>query len=364
MTAIGSSDIIEIMKEQEPKRQEKKTNVRRGRDRLLFWRERNDGGLWAGSFMGCHLSYTGLLAMGLRPLQQLLRRSFQTSLSKTGSYNSRYKVTAIFLNGYFSTARSSKGRYKSRYKDYFEAPSVPQVSEEPTTAGHVEGIPDDGTRSYPVDAGPSSYCYGGGPYDYDESGLADRRGVQQNRRSAPTDRSNPNRTAISGLKDDVDLEYYKFCGDARYKPSRERDPHRKKSPYAVLSNDHTYSCWPVIIIPYNLPPRICMSSKYIFLTMVISGHSNPKRLIDVYLKSLIKELLQLWHVGVRTYDHATDRAFIMRAALMWTVNDLPAYGMASGWSIAGVMGCPVCMDDTRAFHLQHGRKVCYFDCHR
>ncbi|KAK4382692.1 hypothetical protein Sango_2847500 [Sesamum angolense] len=28
------------------------------------------------------------------------------------------------------------------------------------------------------------------------------------------------------------------------------------------------------------------------------------------------------------------------------------------------MGCPICMDNTRAFHLQHGRKSCYFDCHR
>ncbi|KAL0462837.1 UNVERIFIED_CONTAM: hypothetical protein Slati_0171300 [Sesamum latifolium] len=54
----------------------------------------------------------------------------------------------------------------------------------------------------------------------------------------------------------------------------------------------------------------------------------------------------------------------MRAALMWTVNDLPAYGMASGWSTARVMRCPICIDDTRAFHLQHGRKGCYFDCHR
>ncbi|KAL0461925.1 UNVERIFIED_CONTAM: hypothetical protein Slati_0080100 [Sesamum latifolium] len=28
------------------------------------------------------------------------------------------------------------------------------------------------------------------------------------------------------------------------------------------------------------------------------------------------------------------------------------------------MGCPVCMEDTRAFYLQHGRKACYFNCHR
>ncbi|KAL0457796.1 UNVERIFIED_CONTAM: hypothetical protein Slati_0406800 [Sesamum latifolium] len=92
--------------------------------------------------------------------------------------------------------------------------------------------------------------------------------------------------------------------------------------------------------------------------MVIPGPSNPKRLIDVYLEPLIEELLQLWHVGVRTYDRATDYEFIMQAALMWTVNELPAYGMASGWSIIGVMGCPVCMDDTRAFHIQRGRKAC------
>ncbi|KAL0329287.1 UNVERIFIED_CONTAM: hypothetical protein Sradi_4915400, partial [Sesamum radiatum] len=49
---------------------------------------------------------------------------------------------------------------------------------------------------------------------------------------------------------------------------------------------------------------------------------------------------------------------------MWTVNDLPAYGVASRWSTVGVMGCPICIDDTRAFHLQHGRKACHFDCHR
>ncbi|KAL0446176.1 UNVERIFIED_CONTAM: hypothetical protein Slati_1745500 [Sesamum latifolium] len=57
--------------------------------------------------------------------------------------------------------------------------------------------------------------------------------------------------------------------------------------------DHTYSCWPIIITPYNLAPSMCMSSDYIFLTMVIPGPSNPKRLIDVYLESLIEELLQL-----------------------------------------------------------------------
>ncbi|KAL0297800.1 UNVERIFIED_CONTAM: hypothetical protein Sradi_6832100 [Sesamum radiatum] len=64
------------------------------------------------------------------------------------------------------------------------------------------------------------------------------------------------------------------------------------------------------------------------------------------------------------YDHATDNEFIMRAALMWTVNDLPTNGMASGCSTTRVMGFSVCMNDTWAFYLQHNRKACYFDCHR
>ncbi|KAL0393121.1 UNVERIFIED_CONTAM: hypothetical protein Sradi_2534900 [Sesamum radiatum] len=264
-----------------------------------------------------------------------------------------------------------------------------------------EGVPDNGTRSYLVDADTSSYAYGdGGPYDYDESGLADRFSNIVHTADQPLwDGCNQSHlgviTELVDIKwnDDVDLEYCKFCGDDRYQPARGRDLHRKKSPYFVLrylpltpacreephnvwlglctdglaphgQYSRTYSCWLAIIISKNLPPGMCMSSEYKFLRMVIPGPSNSKRLIDVYLELLIEELLQLWHVGVKTYNHATNRAFMMRAALMWTVNSLPAYGMTSGWSTTGVMGCSVCMDDTRAFHLQHDRKVCYFNCHR
>ncbi|KAL0377169.1 UNVERIFIED_CONTAM: hypothetical protein Scaly_0834500 [Sesamum calycinum] len=44
---------------------------------------------------------------------------------------------------------------------------------------------------------------------------------------------------------------------------------------------HTYSCWPVIITPYNLPMCMCMNSEYMFLSMVIPNPSNPKNLICV-----------------------------------------------------------------------------------
>ncbi|KAL0354159.1 UNVERIFIED_CONTAM: hypothetical protein Sangu_0997200 [Sesamum angustifolium] len=73
----------------------------------------------------------------------------------------------------------------------------------------------------------------------------------------------------------------------------------------------------------NIRLGLCIDS---FVPHIIPGLSNPKRLIDVYLEPLIEELLQLWHVGVRTYDHATNKVFIMQAVLMWTMNDIPAYG--------------------------------------
>ncbi|KAL0434321.1 UNVERIFIED_CONTAM: hypothetical protein Slati_2766400 [Sesamum latifolium] len=161
-----------------------------------------------------------------------------------------------------------------------------------------DGVPDDGTRSYPLDASRSEYCYSSGPHDY-ESELAGYfynvvyaadqplwNGCTQSQLTTiaelvdyKTDDhiseriydqisrwSNkllpPGHTLLRyyyntkklikdlGLpikkieacknecmlyyKDDVDLEYCKFCGDARYKPTRRPDPHRKKSPYAIL----------------------------------------------------------------------------------------------------------------------------------
>ncbi|KAL0409641.1 UNVERIFIED_CONTAM: hypothetical protein Sradi_1898500 [Sesamum radiatum] len=54
--------------------------------------------------------------------------------------------------------------------------------------------------------------------------------------------------------------------------------------------DRTYSCWLLILKPYNLSLGMCMSFEYMFLMMVIPGPSNPKHLIDVYLDPVIEEL--------------------------------------------------------------------------
>ncbi|KAK4386349.1 hypothetical protein Sango_2505500 [Sesamum angolense] len=309
--------------------------------------------------------------------------------------------------------------------DYFEALIVPPVSEERIPTGHVEGnypqwddeqhmdwaqrmifdaarssyfasshegAPNDGTRSCPVDACPSSYCYGGDPYDYDEPGLADNfynaddhifeqiydRIFQWANIILP-----PNRT-LSGeyyntkklvkdlslsvekidackngcmlhWKDDVDLEYYKFCEGARYKPSRGRDPHRKKSPYAVLRylplTPRLQRLYSSTATAYHMTWHVTHQTEE--GSMCHPSDAEAWKYFDRMYPDFVEEPHNVRlglrtdgfapH-GVRTYDHATDNIFIMHAALMWTVNDLPAYGMASGWSTTGVLS-PICEDE-------------------
>ncbi|CAM8905895.1 unnamed protein product [Rhodiola kirilowii] len=63
-----------------------------------------------------------------------------------------------------------------------------------------------------------------------------------------------------------------------------------------------YSVWPVMVTPYNLPPWLCMKTRFIWLTLLIPGPSNPNKRLDIYLRPLIDDLVHLWNVGVDTYD--------------------------------------------------------------
>jgi hypothetical protein len=52
----------------------------------------------------------------------------------------------------------------------------------------------------------------------------------------------------------------------------------------------SYSCWPVIAIPYNLLPALCMKYEFMFLCLVIPGSEHPGVHLNVMLQPLIKEL--------------------------------------------------------------------------
>ena len=65
-----------------------------------------------------------------------------------------------------------------------------------------------------------------------------------------------------------------------------------------------------------------------------------------------------------TYDVSLKQNFMMRASLMWTVSDFPAYAMLSGWRTAGKLACPYYGNDFDTFYLVNGCKISRFDNHR
>ncbi|XP_020249180.1 uncharacterized protein LOC109826563 [Asparagus officinalis] len=121
----------------------------------------------------------------------------------------------------------------------------------------------------------------------------------------------------------------------------------------------SYSIWPVLLVPYNLPPWMCMKQSNFILSMLIPGPTGPGDAIDTYLQPLIEELKELWASGVRTYDVSLRQNFILRAALIWTINDFPAYANLSGWSTKGKLACPCCNKHTHSIRLKYGGKQSY-----
>jgi len=55
-----------------------------------------------------------------------------------------------------------------------------------------------------------------------------------------------------------------------------------------------YSTWPVILLLYNLPPRLCMQLSYMMMSLLIESPIGSKHNIDVYLQPLIKKFNILW----------------------------------------------------------------------
>ncbi|XP_024178730.1 uncharacterized protein LOC112184726 [Rosa chinensis] len=129
------------------------------------------------------------------------------------------------------------------------------------------------------------------------------------------------------------------------------------NPFGMMSLSH--STWPVIVTVYNLPPWLCMKKSYMMLSLLIPGPKSPGNDIDVYLQPLIDELKILWIEGVPTYDAFKKEVFQMRAALLWTINDFPAYAMLSGYSTKESKACPTCGEETDSFRLHHGKKEIY-----
>ncbi|CAN6172856.1 unnamed protein product [Urochloa humidicola] len=118
----------------------------------------------------------------------------------------------------------------------------------------------------------------------------------------------------------------------------------------------SYSIWPIILIPYNVPPWVCMKQSNFILSVLVPGKKSPGKDIDVYMQLTIDDLLELWKDEVMTYDVSCSQKFRLRAALLWTISDWQGRGMLSGESIAA---CAHCLTDTSSLRLRHGHKTCY-----
>ncbi|XP_031127651.1 uncharacterized protein LOC116029751 [Ipomoea triloba] len=124
-----------------------------------------------------------------------------------------------------------------------------------------------------------------------------------------------------------------------------------------LSSKH--SSWPVMLVIYNLPPWLCMKRKYILLCLMIYGPKQPGNDIDVFLAPLIEDLKSLWDEGALVFDAYRKESFKLHAMLFCTINDFPAYGNLSGYSVKGHKACPICEENTCYHQLVHGRKTVY-----
>ncbi|XP_042457144.1 uncharacterized protein LOC122041507 [Zingiber officinale] len=129
------------------------------------------------------------------------------------------------------------------------------------------------------------------------------------------------------------------------------------NPFGNLSS--RYSCWPIILVKYNLPPLMCMTKENLMLTLLIPGPKQPGNDIDVYLQPLVEDLKELWDRGVEEYDAFSKSMFNLKAILMWTINDFSAYGNLAGCATKGKLACPICGEDICSMWLKFSRKFAY-----
>jgi hypothetical protein len=128
-------------------------------------------------------------------------------------------------------------------------------------------------------------------------------------------------------------------------------------------NIASYSCWPMFVVPCNLPPSLYMKYEFMFLCLVVHGLDHPGLKLNVMMRPLINELKELWN-GVKVYDSHKKQKFTLQAAYLWSIHDFMTYDIFVRWSVHGRLTYPICGSDTDCFCLTAGGKINYFDYHR
>jgi hypothetical protein len=108
----------------------------------------------------------------------------------------------------------------------------------------------------------------------------------------------------------------------------------------------TWSTWLVILLNYNLHPRLTTKKHFAMLSLFIpSEESMISDNMDTYLEPLLKEFKLLWHEGVKVHDVAIYNGtshFTLRAILMWCIHDFLTYGIMASCVTKRYHACPIC----------------------
>jgi hypothetical protein len=101
----------------------------------------------------------------------------------------------------------------------------------------------------------------------------------------------------------------------------------------------------VLLLNNNLPPWLVTKKLFLLLSMIILGPNNvTSSNFDVYLAPMLEELVELWKgvMAVGVLQLVRRREFTMKAILMWTIHDFPAYGIVFGYQHQGYRACTPC----------------------
>jgi hypothetical protein len=113
----------------------------------------------------------------------------------------------------------------------------------------------------------------------------------------------------------LDEEYYEEFG---------RDPRNIRlgastdGPNPCGNQSSKHNTLPVFVWMYNIP-WLCLKKKYIHMSMLIQGPTQPGSNINLYLELLKEDLDTLWEEGLETWDAYKEETFHLKVALLTTV---------------------------------------------
>ena len=99
------------------------------------------------------------------------------------------------------------------------------------------------------------------------------------------------------------------------------------NPFGNMTNSN--NMWPVFVVPYNMPPWVCMEASNFMMALLIPRPSAPSKDFDVFMEPLIEELKYLWK-GVDAFDVVSREKFKLHAAVLWCIHDYPALSTLCG----------------------------------